>query len=254
MINKNNYKYDYYHHKPCMPPAPGLDIFPGSEQDKAVAEHNLDQTAHPYLLQLFKESSGQYLCRTTVADRDAIPMESRSIGLMTYVYQTDKLYRLEDGIENNNWQELNVNSKKFVKMGRYNPPENPENGTTYFDFSSERIRVFLTDRWLDMPNFADLNQVKAELKAEIDVKIQEEIKVVQQDVSAVVDEKINSSLEDLYLTVDEQLATSKEEIKEELTTSVDEQLVQAKKDIKNDVVETVDDMLEEAENKWLGME
>ena len=237
MINRNTNKYDYYHKFPqCNRPPLDLEINPGFPFDKAIAEHNLDVHAHPSLLELIKQSSGQYLCKATIADRNAIVEESRSIGLTVYVYQTDKVYRLEDGIEDENWQELNVNSKRTIKIGRYNPPASPEDGMTYFDFGSERLRVFLVDKWIDIPNHSDLEQIKLDLKAELE---------------SAFDQKFDSSLEDLHLTVDEQITTAKEEIKNEVTEAVDEQITTAKEEIKNEVVETVDDMLEDAENKWL---
>lgn len=141
---------------PCMPIQPGLQATVAAPWEKAVAEHNLDAYAHPHLLKLFKDKTSLYYCKDTIASRDAISMELREIGLMVYVSETDTLYRLENGIENEDWMELNVNSDRVIKLGRLNPPPNPEDGLTYFDLSAERLKVFILGSWVTIPNQTDI--------------------------------------------------------------------------------------------------
>lgn len=163
MTHSNNLEpFDYYHpHKPsgCKPcPNPGLHAYPASPSDMAVAEHNKDPKAHPYLLQLIKDITCNYCSRDSISARDDIAEEDRTEGLMVYVIETDKVYRLEEGIENSNWKELNINSKQYIKLGRYNAPDKPEIGMMFFDLRAERLKVYMGE-WVTLPNMLDINQM-----------------------------------------------------------------------------------------------
>lgn len=153
--NPNYPNYQNHPITPC-PPKPGLDAYPAPPWDKAIAEHNLDHSSHPYLLSLFKTNTSNYYCKDTIAARDAIGKEIRVEGLMVYVTQTDELYRLEGGIENDNWKLLNVTSKNYARIGRYNPPENPQDGDLYLDLSDERLKFYFLQEWHVIPNQKDI--------------------------------------------------------------------------------------------------
>lgn len=167
-------KYDYYNSKSTNAPSStykdsetilelidcplcvDLEVEPSNEWDKSIAEHNEDVFAHPHILSLIKDSNSNYYSVDSITDRDNIGKELRGLGLMAYVVETDTLYRLEGGIENTNWAETNVNSKKLAKLGRFNPPSNPENGMVYFDLISERLTVYYNGSWNKIPNQKDI--------------------------------------------------------------------------------------------------
>lgn len=167
-------KYDYYNSKSTVAPSSNydepetileliecpncvdLEVEPSNEWDKSIAEHNEDVFAHPHILSLIKDSNSNYYSVDSITDRDNIGKELRGLGLMAYVVETDTLYRLEGGIENTNWVETNVNSKKLAKLGRFNPPSNPENGMVYFDLISERLTVYHNGSWNKIPNQKDI--------------------------------------------------------------------------------------------------
>lgn len=246
MINKDLIKHDYYRPpKPCRP-HPGLEAFPAPDWDKAIAEHNLDVHSHPHLLELFKQNSSSYTCVSTLHQRDEISEEIRAEGLMAYVVAEDKVYRLESGITNEDWQELNINSKRFAKIGRHNPPQSPDSGTMYYDFNTDRLKVFITDHWVDIPNVNDLDQVKIELREEFSNSLRAELESLKIEIDASVDAKFSTMQEDL----DAKFQDAETKIKIE----VDEKLSSATEDIKNDVAETIDSKLEEVENTWFDME
>ena len=154
--------YDYYHKpKPsgCQPcPNPGLHAYPSPPWTTEIYKHNKDEQAHPYLLNLIKNITCNYMSVDSLTNRDSIKEESRKEGLMVYVVETDLVYRLEGGIANTNWVELNINSEQYIKLGRYNPPINPSIGTVYFDLVEERLKVYITD-WLALPNMSDISQM-----------------------------------------------------------------------------------------------
>lgn len=165
MINRNVEQYDYYGrpvgNQPCYcppPPAPGLNVMPAAPWEQSIAEHNDDKYSHPYILSLIRNSNSNYYSVDSITARDAISDGLRSIGLMVYVVETDKLYRLKDGITNDNWVELNVNSDNVIKLGRYNPPSDPENGMIYFDYGESRLKYY-EDGWITIPNQSDLQNV-----------------------------------------------------------------------------------------------
>jgi hypothetical protein len=168
MINQRLDQYDYYRqpsytvteeprrgHRPC-PPQGGLQAQPAQPWEKSLAEHNLDKSAHPYLLSLFKNGTSQYFCKDTVKERDAIADSVRCLGLMVYVSETDTLYILRTGLTNLDWEELYLNTDHSVKIGRLNPPSNPENGTLYFDLGEERLKICVGGTWLTLPSQDDI--------------------------------------------------------------------------------------------------
>lgn len=161
MHNHELKPYDYYHgpHDGCAPcPHPGLHAYPGRDWELALHQHNIDEKAHPYLLKRLKSMVCNYCYKDSLSARDLIPAEERKVGMMVYVAETDLVYRLERGVENSHWNELNINSKQYIKLGRYNPPEKPTLGTTYFDLKENRIKVFLGE-WISLPNMLDINRM-----------------------------------------------------------------------------------------------
>ena len=159
----NNLKpYNYYGPNPpggCQPcPHPGLHAYPAAPWSEAIIKHNLDEEAHPYILNLIKSLSCNYLSVDSLLGRDSISKESRKEGLMVYVVETDLVYRLEKGLENTNWEELNINSKQYIKLGRYNPPNNPYVGMIFFDLREERLKVYLGE-WVSLPNVLDITKM-----------------------------------------------------------------------------------------------
>lgn len=174
-VNQKLEKYDYYSSKSTNAPSStyqdsktiselmdcplcvDLEIEPSNEWDKSIAEHNEDVFAHPHILSLIKDSNSNYYSVDSITDRDNIGKELRGLGLMAYVVETDTLYRLEGGIENTNWVETNVNSKKLVKLGRFNPPSSPEDGMVYFDLISEKLTVYYNGSWNKIPNQKDID-------------------------------------------------------------------------------------------------
>lgn len=174
-------QHDYYRqpldsHNCCPPPHPHPHphphpgncphpVKPTQPWEMDIAEHNTDKSAHPYLLGLIKGKS-MYLSRDTIALRDAIEEDLRSVGLMVYVTQTDELYRLEGDITNDNWKTLNVNSKQYIKLGRLNAPMNPSDGMVYFNLIQERLYVYLKDKWVGLPNQKDIKNAVLEHNAD----------------------------------------------------------------------------------------
>ena len=179
MMNYNMPQYDYYgvaskddriagsysscinEHviEPCKP-CPGLQAHPAPPWDKAIAEHNLDHSAHPYLLELLRDKSSLFFCKDTLAERDAIGEELRRKGLLVYVTETDALYYLKNGIKNTDWAEWGVNSEKYTKLGRYNPPNSAENGVVYFDLGTEHLKIYMNG-WVSVPRQKDIVELLA---------------------------------------------------------------------------------------------
>ena len=145
------------HPQPC--PNPGLHAHPGHPWTLELIEHDTNRNAHPYLLDLIKNASGEYYCKDTLAERDAIKDEYRKVGTMVYVTETDELYRLEKGISNSDWKTLNVNSQQYIKLGRLNPPLNPVDGMVYFNLIEEKLHVYLKGTWIGLPNMKDVKKV-----------------------------------------------------------------------------------------------
>lgn len=145
-------------HPGCHPPhGPGLDIVPAAPWDKAIAEHNLDKHSHPYILSLIKaNTTNKYFCKDTIVERDNIGEELRSEGLMVYVMENDTVYRLQEGLTNEDWRELSITDDKTVRIGRFNPPLKPQLGTVYFDLTECRIKVY-TGQWINLPTKLDID-------------------------------------------------------------------------------------------------
>lgn len=143
--------------RPC--PNPGLHANPAAPWSVDLIEHNSNRNSHPYLLDLIKNASGEYYCKDTIEARDAIKEEYRKVGTMVYVSETDELYRLEKGISNSDWKTLNVNSQQYIKLGRLNPPLNPDDGTVYFNLIEEKLYVYLNKKWIGLPNMKDVKKV-----------------------------------------------------------------------------------------------
>lgn len=163
MRNYSIEHYDYYN-RPTGPdpfgpgtcrPDSGLNVRPAAPWEQAIAEHNDDKYAHQYILSLIRNSNGNYYSVDSLTARNAISVGLRVEGTLVYVIETDSLYQLKNGIENENWVELNINSENYAKLGRYNAPENPEDGTIYFDFNTGRLKYY-KDGWNTIPDQTDL--------------------------------------------------------------------------------------------------
>ena len=120
-MNRKPPQYDYYgdnrYHNGygCPPPMP-QPISPAPIWDRAIAEHNEDKNAHQHILNLLKEASGLYLCKDTLAERDAIPEGLRALGMLVYVVENDTLYQLKSSIDNAGWENTNINSVFNAKL------------------------------------------------------------------------------------------------------------------------------------------
>lgn len=53
-----------------------------------------------------KHISGGFMHLDTIAERDAIKALRREVGQVVYVTETNAFYRLNNGIENINWEEV----------------------------------------------------------------------------------------------------------------------------------------------------
>lgn len=67
-------------------------------------------TADVYATHDSTYGKGGYREVYSLLDRDAITDDRRSDGMLVYVQQENKIYKLEDGVENTNWVEFNVDS------------------------------------------------------------------------------------------------------------------------------------------------
>ena len=143
---------------PPKPPKP--DVLPGNPVDRMIAEHNETKSAHPYILSLIKKNTSPYYCKNTIAERDDIIEDLRELGMMVYVIETDQLFRLETALDNTGWVELDVKDKDYIRIGRYNPPEDPTNGVVYYDFSEKKLKYY-EDGWQTVPTSEDIQNAIA---------------------------------------------------------------------------------------------